>query len=205
MSHLESWGFLFQQKLQLPSSWWISPGRFHHCLSCITLKTFFITSLRRPCGFSELDSTQLLYSSHHAFTSNSLPDPHKDFKIPPQTFTPKLTSVIFSETLENLKYSIWLILNNWSQTLIPQVGFYRKLSFVQESNFHHIFKKKTFQGPSLSSTWSYIPEGSHLLIHSCEKLKFQFPDSLMSHYDFFPTFFIALQLVCLHTVNCTAV
>jgi len=39
------------------------------------------------------------------------------------------------------------------------------------------------------TTQSYIPEGSHLLIHSCENLKSQFPDSLMSYYDFFPTFF----------------
>jgi hypothetical protein len=56
------------------------------------------------------------------------------------------------------------------------------------------------------TTQSYIPEGSHLLIHSCENLKFQFPDSLMTYYDFFSTSFNpTLQLVCLNTVKSTDV
>jgi hypothetical protein len=66
----------------------------------------------------------------------------------------------------------------------------------------HLWKLVYFN----ETTQSYIPEGSHLLIHSWENPKSQFPDSLMSYYDFFPTFFNpTLQLVCLHTVNCKAV
>jgi hypothetical protein len=38
------------------------------------------------------------------------------------------------------------------------------------------------------TTQSYIPGGSHLIL-SCENLKSQFPDSLKSYYEFFPTFF----------------